>query len=207
MADPNPTINPAADFQALPLEMIIATPLIAVVKAQKAAADATVTFINSFIDEEKKPIAIEFSFERAGALPESTGSSAPAPSPTAPKAVDGTSMVKIKAPILSIVPVPHLRIDSMTLNFKYEITQVFSDKSQTSESISLEAKSGAFLSPWVQATLQGNVSHSSAAEATTNRSGILDITIRASESPIPEGLSRVLSLLAHAIPDPAAAKA
>jgi hypothetical protein len=49
----------------------------------------------------------------------------------------------------------------------------------------------------VQATLKGSVSSSSSSEATTNRSGTLDITVRASEAPIPEGLARLLTLLSR----------
>ena len=37
-------IQPAAEFQALPLEFIIASPLIGVVKAQSMAASTTIAF-------------------------------------------------------------------------------------------------------------------------------------------------------------------
>jgi hypothetical protein len=35
-----------------------------------------------------------------------------------------------------------------------------------------------------------------------NRSGMLEMTVHASESPIPEGLAKILNLLASTIPAP-----
>jgi hypothetical protein len=49
--------------------------------------------------------------------------------------------------------------------------------------------------------LKGSVTSRSSTESTTNRSGHLEITLHASEAPMPEGLARILSLLAHAVPD------
>ena len=51
---------PAAEFQALPLENIIAAPLLGVIKAQAAAATATQAYINSLI-KDGKPTTIDLS--------------------------------------------------------------------------------------------------------------------------------------------------
>ncbi|MEK7871726.1 MAG: DUF2589 domain-containing protein, partial [Nitrospirota bacterium] len=60
-------------------------------------------------------------------------------------------------------------------------------------------QSGAMLSPWVSASLKGSVSSKSAEESTMNRSGSLEITMHASESPMPEGLAKILNLLSNSI--------
>jgi len=183
------SIEPAVEFQALPLELILATPLTAAVKAQKTAAEATVAFIQSLIDENGVPRSVELSFQRQAA--------AAAGGPAA-----AATTVAVRAPLLSIVPVPHLQIDSLTVSFKYEVSQTLLDKSATAKSLDLSAKTGALLSPWVEATLHGNLSSSSSADNTVHRGGALEITVRASEAPMPAGLDRLLTLLSRGIGEP-----
>jgi len=65
--------------------------------------------------------------------------------------------------------------------------------------VDLEAKTGALVSPWVSATLKGSVSSKSSEESMMNRSGVLEITIHASESLMPEGLAKILGILANSI--------
>jgi hypothetical protein len=188
------SIEPAVEFQALPLELIIATPLTAAVKAQKAAAEATVAFIQSLIDDHGVPRSVELSFQRQAAA---------APGATAPGGPSATSTtVSVRAPLLSIVPIPHLQIDSLTVSFKYEVSQTMLDKSATAKSLDLSAKTGALLSPWVEATLHGSLSNSSSADTTVHRGGALEITVRASEAPVPAGLDRLLTLLSRGIGEP-----
>jgi hypothetical protein len=183
---PEPTTLPAAEFQALPLDFIVAAPLTAAIKAQAVAAAATRDFINAFI-VNGQPEMVEFSFVQA---------------------VNGQEQkANIKAPLLAMVPVPHLRIDSLTVHFTYEISQTFRDTSQTDKSIALEAGTSGLLSHWVKASLKGSVASRSASESALNRSGHLEITLHASEAPMPEGLNRVLSLLARAVPNPNAENA
>lgn len=173
----NTEIQPAAEFQALPLEFIVAAPLIAAVKAQAVAAQATMEFVTKFKNDI---VQFEFESEQDGSVKKN----------------------KVNAPLLSIVPVPHLRIDSLTINFKYEITQTVKEASSLEKGVALDVSTGAALSPWVSATLKGSVSSKSSEESTMNRSGTLEITIHASEAPMPEGLSRILGLLANSIPVP-----
>ncbi|MCG3165565.1 MAG: hypothetical protein POELPBGB_01333 [Bacteroidia bacterium] len=171
-------IVPAAEFQALPLEFIISAPLVATVKAQKVAAESTRDFINSFI-KDGKPVTVDFSAKVTD--------------------TNGAKDVSISAPLLAIVPIPHLRIDSLSVNFKYEITQTVKDSKATDKGVDLSVSTGAALSPWVSATLKGSVSSKSSEESVMNRSGVLDITVHASEAPMPEGLQKILGILANAI--------
>lgn len=171
----NTEIQPAAEFQALPLEFIVAAPLIAAVKAQAVAAQATIEFVEKFKGDN-----VQFEFESKQ---------------------EGTPKKnKVNAPLLSIVPVPHLRIDSLTVNFRYEISQTVKEASSLEKGVEMDVKGGALLSPWVSATLKGSVSSRSSEESTMNRSGTLEITVHASEAPMPEGLAKILSLLATSVP-------
>ena len=191
-------IEPASEFQKLPLEMVIGTPLVAVAKAQAIAAQATLDFVLKLCDPAdatgvRKPTTINLSIEQQ--VTPALGAAAPGAPPPQP-AVASTI---IKAPLLSIVPIPHLLIDSVTINFKYEVSQTFLDKSATSASAGLDVKTGAALSPFVEATFHGNLAHTSSSESTTNRGGTLDIMVRASQAPIPAGLDRLLTMLSQSI--------
>lgn len=183
MAEKSTEIMPAADFQALPLEFIVAAPLVAAVKAQAVAAETTKSFLQSMI-ANGKPITVDFNVSYI----ESTESG---------KAQE--KKVLVKAPLLSLVPVPHLRIDSITTHFKYEVTQTVRNVSATEKGLDLGLQTGGLLSPWVSGTLKGSLSSKSSEDSTMNRSGTIEITVHASEAPIPEGLAKILSFLASAL--------
>ncbi|MBI5562356.1 MAG: DUF2589 domain-containing protein [Deltaproteobacteria bacterium] len=180
-------VNPAADFQALPLEFIVSAPLQAAVKAQGIAADTTRQYIESLINlETRKPLTVEFEFNKS--------EGGPMPAVT-------TTTTKVTAPVMSIVPIPHLRIDSMTIHFKYEISQIVMDKTGTEKGWDFSGGGGVGGNPWVNFTLKGGVSSKTTAssESTMNRSGTLEITVHASEAPMPAGLEKILTMMANSI--------
>lgn len=184
-----PTTLPAAEFQSLPLEYIIAAPLKGAIEAQAIAAASTRAFIQSMLNVDKDgvqtPITVDFKIARGTS--DITG-------------VKSTEVV-VKAPLLSMVPVPHLRIDSITTCFKYEINEIYKSEKSLETGATGTAGTTGPLAKFVNISLSGTVSSKSRDEATMNRSGSLEITIHASEAPIPEGLARILSLLSRAIPE------
>ena len=173
-----------AELQALPLDFLVSAPLTAAVKAQRIAALTTVDFIESLIKDDGTPETVDFKVENTVG--------------------DQAVTAEIKAPLLSIVPVPHLRIDSLTTHFTFEISQTVTDTKTSEKAAEIAAKTGGFLSPWVSASLKGSMSSKSSKESVMNRSGQLEVTVQASESPMPEGLARVLSMLSKAVELPAA---
>jgi hypothetical protein len=185
-------IQPAVEFQSLPLEMLIAAPLTAAVKAQRAAAEATLDYIRGQLQgpegQPKTPMMIELAAEVQPTLPANAGPDAPMPPARA---------VRIRAPLLAMLPVPALQVDLVSVNFKYEVGQVVSDKKATSGSLALDAS--AKIGPWVQATLKGSLSSNASAENTVHRGGTLDITVRASQAPVPAGLSNFLAILSRGV--------
>lgn len=177
---------PAAEFQKLPLDYLIASPLIAAVNAQRATAETTKNFIMSFLTKDGAtdnytPQTVKFLLDVQQA--------------DANGRLQDTK-VKLDVPLLSIVPVPHLRIDSLTTHFKYEVNQVVKSSQQNENNIAGTATAGLKFLPFLNLSLNGSLSSRSAEESSTNRSGTLEITVHASEAPIPEGLSRLLSMLA-----------
>jgi hypothetical protein len=177
--------QPAADFQALPLEFIVAAPLKAAINAQAIAAATTKTFLESMLTDNK-PQTVDFTAQLVQTIDPVT------------KAAKNQAM-SIKVPLLSIVPIPHLRIDSVTTHFLYSITQTITSKEARDYAANLEVKGSGLLSGLLGVSLSGSVASKSAQESTTNRSGTLEITVHASEAPMPEGLSKLLDLMSKAV--------
>jgi len=175
-------INAGAEFAALPLEYMITTPLVATVKAQAAAADATRAYIERLIDPQtRKPIGVNFAIN----YKDDQG---------------GSKSTTFDAPLLAMVPVPHLRIDALDIDFNYSVSQTIGETSAFEWGVDAEVKGGA---NWgvahVEATVKGHVQSKSALDSQVNRSGALAIKVHASEAPIPEGLARVLTMLSNTL--------
>lgn len=190
--EPKNEIVPAADFQSLPLGFLMSAPLKAAVEAQAIAAMTTKSFVESCLTEPKEKgadkgvrEAINVTFRATVGEPAETDAAA--------------KSVEISAPLLAILPIPYLQVSDVQVNFKYTIAQTFRDQNETSKGIELKAGTGALLSPWVSASLSGYATSKASHESTTNRSGNLEITLRAGQAPIPEGMARIISMLATGI--------
>lgn len=175
-------INAGAEFQALPLEYMITTPLVATVKAQAAAADATRAYIERLIDKDtRKPIGVNFAVN----YKDDQG---------------GSKSTTFDAPLLAMVPVPHLRIDSLDIDFNYSVSQTIGETKSFDWGIEAQVSGGAnWAAGHIEATVKGHVQSKSSEDSQVNRSGALAIKVHASEAPIPEGLARVLTMLSNSL--------
>ncbi|HPX06089.1 MAG TPA: DUF2589 domain-containing protein [Tenuifilaceae bacterium] len=187
MADQAQQLIPAAEFQALPLGYIVAEPLKAAIMAQAIAAKTTQDFINNLLtgdaDGPKTPITVDFEAMQSVGTGDTTT----------------IKKVSVSAPLLAMVPIPHLRIDSLTTHFKYEISSVAKSSEDTSKGVNMNVETGSALSLWAKGSITGSVSSKSSSESVMNRSGVLEITVNASEAPMPEGLAKILGILANSI--------
>jgi Protein of unknown function (DUF2589) len=118
----------------------------------------------------------------------------------------------LNVPLLTIVPIPYLRIDDMTIDFTSKITEEMTRTTQRDTSVAADAELSVnyshFLSP-VKVGFKASVStkHSSSA-ATSNRYATehtININVRAVQDDLPQGMNRVLDILEAAIAEPAAA--
>ncbi|KAF5082484.1 hypothetical protein DSECCO2_98400 [anaerobic digester metagenome] len=187
MADQAQQLIPAAEFQALPLGYIVAEPLKAAIMAQAIAAKTTQDFINNLLTGDangpKTPITVDFEAMQSVGTGDTTT----------------IKKVSVSAPLLAMVPIPHLRIDSLTTHFKYEISSVAKSSEDTSKGVNMNVETGSALSLWAKGSITGSVSSKSSSESVMNRSGVLEITVNASEAPMPEGLAKILGILANSI--------
>src|SRR5215471_12621459 len=108
--------NPSSQLQAtqmlsqIPFQAIIGGPLTAAVDAQAASAVACVKFVKDVgFDSNGEVRNVTFSFVKT--LPAPVGSNTPA-----------TKNVQITVPLLTIMPIPFIRIDNMTIAFKAQLS-------------------------------------------------------------------------------------
>ncbi len=207
--------NIGAELQALPLEYMLASPLTAAIKAQALAAVTTVDFI------EKVGLAEDTT---TGELTVRTADfffSEPVPDPANPGATIFQD-AKLTVPILSLAPIPFIRIADLNVSFEFKIRDVSSSQSKFEitgktgfeNTTTTEAKigyggglTGFFGGPKVNASVQSKTNVSASVSATyqstnrqmTDRSATFKMTMNAVQDAIPEGLSRVLTILNDAI--------
>lgn len=170
------TISPA-EFAKIPLDFVIATPLLTTIEAHKVAAETTLQFINELNDPTKNVI-----FDTSVTETDATGKAS-------------AKKKQIEVPLLALVKVPSLNFDSLSVSFNYNISQVYTEKRGTTSNASLEVGTSGLLSKFIGAKLSGSVEHSSNRENTANRGGTLEVKVHVSESPLPAGLQKVINAI------------
>lgn len=176
-----------AALQGLPFDNLIGGPLNACVRAQADAAQTTLDFIQSIGLEEdenghKQAVYVYFSFIQGGR-----------------KAV-------MSIPLLTIVPIPYIAINTIDINFKATITGVESSSftQEMSKQVDTTSK-GVRLNIWrAKATnLKTSVSSKKDSKSTRDSSfsieSTLDVAVHASQDSMPAGMAKVLEMLGSAM--------
>lgn len=191
-------VNMSDQFKGLPMDSLIGGPLEAAVKANVMMAQSTAEFINTVgfdqvpVDPSDAAKGMQagkartalFKFERPGI------------------AVSGArtiEQVKMEVPLLAIVPIPNLQVDTVDVVFDMEVKSSTSSKSSsdTSGQFSAKAKVG-----WGPFSATVNVSGSCASHKENTRSSDnsakYHVEVKAKNFGIPEGLARVLDIMSEA---------
>ncbi len=185
--------NIPAELRALPLEHIVGAPLVAAIKAQALAANTTVAFIKEVglekTDDNYKAVYVDFKFDRV-VEEEKTKSGG--------EKVKVVRVVpsKLTVPLLTIVPIPYIRISDMTIDFEYQIRDVETKATDQEAKIATKAQVGGWF--W-KVEVKGSYTYKSTTRRSTDRRSTLKVTVNAVQDEIPEGLSRVLDILGEAI--------
>ena len=197
----------------IPFHNIIGGPLEAAIKAQAMAANTTVEFIkavgfkpvtkNGQIDPDKDDSSI------VGDEDSEIGNIRYINFSYAKKNLDGSKAEGyMKVPILSIVPIPMLRIEEMTIDFATKITESeqndHGSESASKRNQSNSSKKGVSYSTrnfrfWNRATFRGSVTqHSKSKSQHSSKLSMdtsIDIHVRAVGDELPAGLGKILGIL------------
>lgn len=176
-------------MQAIPFSSMIGGPLNACIEAQAMAARTSWEFIKEVglnTDEkgQKSAVMVAFSFNRGG------------------------RMVQLNVPLLTIVPIPYIAINTIDINFKASISASTSTTSETAEHTEaggeLDAKAKLNLGLFsLQANLKANYSSKKDSKATAESKysveSTIDVAVKAGQESMPAGMAKVLELLGTAL--------
>ncbi len=196
----------ASALRSLPLEDAIGAPLNAAVRAQAFAAKTTVDFIQEvgFIKDKDDPMGTAVA---DGGDSESGKVRNVTFSYEVQNADDEKEKVKLIVPILTIVPIPFLRIDAMTIDFRFRITEqtsTYSTDQLTTNENTIKKKNKSFWFFFRRARSYSGTftsSNSSVAKRSSRflSTATLDVHVHAVQDEIPAGLGRVLNILEDTI--------
>lgn len=181
--DDQVTFSPA-EFKQLPLDYVISAPLMGTINAHKIAAQTSLDYVKTLASAPNQNFEQEVTSEQIGA--------------------DGTvtpikQTKNLSVPLLALSKVPNMNFDSLSIEFDYAINQVYKEDKSSQAGGSLKVSGSKFLSKFVDVGLQGSISGKKSTENTINKSGSLSIKLHASEAPLPEGLSKVMTWFTQGI--------
>jgi hypothetical protein len=114
--------------------------------------------------------------------------------------------VSLTVPILTIVPIPFLRIQEMTIDFSSKITEEIRRKDTKGTNVNFNSSvSGGFSSFWspvkVNFKTSLSIGHKSTSlrESRYNTEHRIEINVKAVQDDLPKGLARMLDILETAI--------
>lgn len=176
-------------LSGIPFNNLIASPLNACVHAQAEAAHTTMNFINSFgladtNEKSKEAVYVTFTYEREG------------------------QKVLLKVPILTIVPIPYIAIDTLDINFTCTVNGIEKEEydvqslAQNYQSKTTQEKSWYFWKPRTSvmyATVSNKRSSRSTQTSEFSVEATMDITVHAKSESMPAGMAKILEILSSSI--------
>lgn len=169
-------------FSGLDMENLIGAPLRAAADASMQLADSTASFINKVgFDTEGNVRKATFQFEKKSFNEDGT---------------TNQDEMKVDVPLLAIVPIPNLQVDEVNVLFDMEVKE--SEKSESATDLSATV-SGTANFGIVKVNVSGSVSSHSSNTRSTDNSAKYHVDVRATNHGTPEGLARVLDMMAASV--------
>ncbi len=192
--------NPGTELASLDFGNLIGGPLVAVITAQSIAARSTADFIKTVgFDADDKPVYVDFKYPK-----EISAYQPPIPAVGESDAVAAVPAVyqemKFAVPILTMLPIPFIKIDMFTMDFNAKITSMETTTTSSEASISgnLEVRQR-----WPSGSAKLNVSaaykRSTSTGSSIERTYSMAIHVQASQDEMPAGMEKLLNILEGAM--------
>lgn len=176
-------------LQGLPFENLIGGPLNACIKAQNDAAKTSINFIDEVClnkneeTGEKSAVYVSFSFIQNG------------------------RKVVINVPMIAIVPIPYIAINSIDISFKATVNGVESESSSTeTEYESKGTKKSTRKSGWfrkktttINSTFSTKRDSKSTQDSKFSVEATIDVAVHAGQESMPAGMAKILEMLGAAM--------
>lgn len=166
---------------SIPFGALIGGPMNAAIQAQANAALSTVDFIKSVgFDKDDKVVNVVFKYGT--------------------KSDEQT----LEVPLLTIVPIPFIRIDDMNINFKASMSQSTESEESEKKSKEVSASLTAGASYWfAKAEMSASVSSKKDSTSTKNSKYsveyTIDVGVHAVQDDMPAGMAKILNILTTTI--------
>ncbi len=215
--------NPGQELSSIDFESMIGGPLIAVVNAQAQSAMTTVDFIKSVGFEHNdtndgktgSPKYVTFKYPKeispyvpaVPAIPESGTQGQPGYQPPVAEVPAKPAVVEtheLNVPLLTMLPIPYLRVEEVKIDFNAKINSITSRSSTNSWSTggSLEAGAqGSYsgIGGGVKMKVSASRKKTTASNVEVKRTYNLGVNVRAVQDEIPAGMERILGILEDVI--------
>jgi hypothetical protein len=185
------------ELNLIPFGTLIGSPMKAAIEAQALAAKTTIDFIEKvgFVpksDDDDMMFADETKDADAGKVRNVTFTYSKTDENGNPKDM------MLSVPILSIVPIPYIRIDEMTIHFTAKLNDTIQNTTKTDFKLSTET-SGSYKAWWspisVDMRTSMSLEASQASKSKFVREYTMDINVRAVQDDMPAGLTKILNIL------------
>ncbi|GGW86646.1 DUF2589 domain-containing protein [Alteromonas halophila] len=174
--------NLVQELNSLDFSVYIGGPLQAAVQAQHAASMSQVSFIQEVGFDNNQLRYVDFEFEKSVPNADSTDFE--------------TKEVKIKVPFLTMLTIPALRIEELTIDFNAKLTST--ETASVSSEFAASAELGInykIVNFKASASYKRNSTRGTTVEKTYN----LGVKVTAVNDEIPAGLDRILTMLEDSI--------
>jgi len=98
---------------------------------------------------------------------------------------------EINVPLLSMIPVPYIRLKTLKIGFDFKINTTEIEKKSKNKELSLDGKIGI---PLVSATIKGCIKSSNEKSTQNDESASIHIEVEAVQDEIPAGLKKLLNI-------------
>ncbi len=181
-------LSQGKELGAIDFDHIIASPLIAAVRAQAVSAMVTANFIEQVgFDTSKKLKTVDFDY--SSVLPNLGGT---------------TQTQKISVPLLSMLPIPFIRIDNMTIDLN---VQLHSQETQKIANTIVGKLDDTTTESWLagSTTFKASVTDNNTFQndRLVDDTYSLRITVHAVQDKTPGGLGKILDILTNMVQDQA----
>jgi hypothetical protein len=179
------------ELQSIPFRHLIGAPLTAVIEAQGEAAQTTIQFVQQVgfsptSDDGKQwgdVRQVVFRYKKLAA--------------------DGSlADTTLEVPVLSIVPIPFIRIEDVNIDFTAKINELETTQVKTALSVGSEVSGSysSWLSP-VKVGFKASMSYNrtSTSDSKFEKEYQMRVTVRAVQDDMPAGLAKILQILEKTI--------
>jgi hypothetical protein len=190
--------NMGDQFRGLPMADLIGAPLMASCDAQVKLANATADFIKviGFMPPKDAKDSVGdvrnvlFRFDRPATSANQITPGSPIPVET----------VDLQVPLLSIVKIPSLAINTVDITFDMEVKNIETDKSSFDAAAQMSAEAQVGWGPFsVKVNITGSVSSHKENTRQSDQTAKYHVEVRAEDKGMPEGLARVLDIVQSSI--------